>query len=119
MKGCRKFVVCIGLGMLAAGADAQSQDQMQKLASLGVNLAGSNARIASDVCQIDKARIDAYKEASHKQFANDANFAVDWAAGWQKAQVTVTGYAQMKNRDPAGYERQKAATCSDLEKKLG
>jgi hypothetical protein len=107
--------VCLaGLMFSALPAFAQSQDSVQKLATMGAQFAGSNAHVASDLCGVDASTLSKYKDAQKKQFAQDSNFEADWQTGWQKAQKTVTGYAELKSQNPKEYEAQRAASCSEM-----
>ncbi|CAM2156680.1 conserved exported protein of unknown function [Pararobbsia alpina] len=111
---CAAAIAGASLMLSVQPAFAQNQDAMQKLAATGVQFAGSNARVATDVCGVDAGTVSKYKDSSKKKFAQDTNFEADWQLGWQKAQKTVTGYVEMKNRDPKEYETQKTAACAEM-----
>jgi len=116
--GLRIAAALTALGFCAGVAHAQGADQMQKLAKAGVQFSANNARVASEVCGVDASTVADYKRAASRKFAQDADFAKDWDAGWAHAAQTVDGLRQMKAGSPDEYAQQKSAICSDMRQQM-
>ena len=110
----KRSLVFLGLALSCVAVHAQTADQLQKATATGVTASGSNARVAVDLCQFDKKRVESYKAAQKQAFAADKNFESDWNTGWQQGQVSVTNYTKLKSTNAQDFEQTKSDTCSGL-----
>jgi hypothetical protein len=110
----KRNLVFLGLAFSCVAVHAQTADQLQKATATGVIASGSNARVATDLCQFDKNRVESYKVAQKQVFAVYKNFESDWTAGWQQGQVSVASYTKLKSTNAREFEQTKSDTCSGL-----
>lgn len=96
-------------------AYAQPAEQMKQLAAMGAQLSGGNARIATEICQIDQEQIDAYKDRARRAFAADENFGGNWIIGWNSQQEAIDAFG-ISSLDE--YAQKSSQPCAEIGKEI-
>lgn len=112
-----KIVGLLAIGVVCGATvsvDAQSAEQIRRMAVTGAQVAGATARIATDICEIDQKQIALYKERTRKAFAADPNFEGNWIIGWSNEQHTVDDIFKLKANSHDQYALQRSETCKRI-----
>lgn len=109
---------------LAASAQTQPQQSQpqhgqqrspQSPAMEGARTSGNIARGATDICNIDRAKVERFKAAAKANFTAAPDFEGAWQLGYTEAQSTVDRFAQLKAKNPDEYAKEIGEACPALD----
>lgn len=117
-----RMVRFVALGILLCNptipAYAQSAEQMKQTAVTGAQISGGVARIAADVCQIDRKLIDTYKERARKSYAAGENFEGNWIIGWNNQQHAVDDIMKLEANSHDEFALRRSETCARINEEM-